>query len=306
VKYDLIFNITGEDDDLAAFEKATNCNRTIRDEYRDGILYEDFMAPVFENVYRQGVTKDYQKEWCLIPKRSGQKPDYLEHGESWRLFEVGAECLIGEQTPSEKHDIPTPIPEEKPANFFYKNGGYWNIRYNGKDAPPVSHLNGIGYIAFLLERPRTSIKCRKLNEALSYTIPENIKSDSEAINEGLSIGNSKQTVVDAKGRDSIQKKCYDLQKDNERLGHTIEDELIRIENNKVMKKLIAELKNRPFADPNDKKAQASITKSLDRAYNAIGKAGLKDLAKHLRERIENDGNYGYYYTGDIVWDIKIK
>ncbi len=305
VKYALVFDIAGEEDELTAFENATKYNHTTRDEYRDGILYEDFMAPGFENVYRQEVTKDYQKEWCIVPKRDGQEPNHFENNASWLLFELGAECLIGEQTPSEKHDIPAPIPEEKPANFFYENGEYWNIRYNGKEVPAVKNLNGILYIANILKKHGTSTSCQELYK-VSGKIPDNIASVIEAIGEGLNIGNSRQTAIDAKGRDSILKKWHELKKENERLGHTPEDELIRDENNKQIEKLIAVLKDKPFADPNDKKAQANITKSLNRAYNAIGKAGLKDLAKHLRERIKSDGNYGYYYTGDTKWDIKIK
>jgi hypothetical protein len=66
------------------------------------------------------------------------------------------------------------------------------------------------------------------------------------------------------------------------------------------------MKERIFVDPNDKKAQVNIKKRLDKAYEAISKANMKDMAKYLQNHIKTDDAYGLRYTGDIAWNIIIK
>lgn len=91
VKYALVFEIAGKKSDLVAFEDATNCNHTIRDENGNGVLYGEFMTPVFTNVYRWGATKNYQEEWEFFPKRPFQKPCHFESNPSWLLYNPGVE-----------------------------------------------------------------------------------------------------------------------------------------------------------------------------------------------------------------------
>ena len=94
IKYALTFEICGDEPALRAFENVTNCRRTIRDEGGDGVLFEDFMPPAFENVYRQGVKEDYQKEWRLDPKRESQEPFNYEGNVSWLLFDPDSELVL--------------------------------------------------------------------------------------------------------------------------------------------------------------------------------------------------------------------
>lgn len=80
----------------------------------------------------------------------------------------------------------------------------------------------------------------------------------------------------------------------------------RQEIKKEMDAIMPYLKKRNFADPNDKKAQGTVKKRLDKAYEAIRKRGMKEMAKHLQNNIKPDGAYGLTYTGAVTWEITIK
>ena len=45
-----------------------------------------------------------------------------------------------------------------------------------------------------------------------------------------------------------------------------------------------------------------MKKQIDRTCETIAKAGLKELAEHLKIHILPDGGYGYMYTGD-PWNV---
>ena len=204
---------------------------------------------------------------------------------------------------------PSPISpslEDEVINYFRKNGNFWQIRYEGK-SKTISALDGISYIAILLEKPGTPISCRELYQAVSGRIPDKNKSISEAevIDEDLNIGSTggKQTVSDNKAKKAYWKRYQKLQNDLANLDNTPEDMLIREETEKEMDTLMTLLKNRTFVDPDSKKIQTNIQKRLDRAYAAIGKAGMKNMEKHLRTHIKPGGSYDLIYTGSLNWDI---
>ncbi|MCG6533890.1 MAG: hypothetical protein L7F78_04205 [Syntrophales bacterium LBB04] len=132
-KFALLFDIAGNKTDLKSFEKATNCFRTIRDEYGDGILYEDFMQPAFENVYRQGAPEGYQKEWRLDPKREGGEAFHYEVNPSWLLFDPGVEISI-EGAKSAKQPMPVePVGTVRtgPARTFTHSADFRSINKDG-------------------------------------------------------------------------------------------------------------------------------------------------------------------------------
>lgn len=102
--------------------------------------------------------------------------------------------------------------------------------------------------------------------------------EGAAIDEGLNIGRfSKQVAITAKEGIICRKRYQELKDKLPEVETTEEREEIEEE----MKALRPYLKKRYFADPNDKKAQSNVGKRLDTAYEAISKAGLKKMAKHL-------------------------
>lgn|GEM_PF-3032856 len=200
----------------------------------------------------------------------------------------------------------SPSLEDEVINYCRRNGNFWQIRYEGK-SKTISALDGIFYIALLLEKPGTPISCRELYQAVSGRIPDKNKSISEAevIDEDLNIGSTgvKQIVSDDKAKKDYLKRYQKLQNDLANLDNTPEDMLIRKETEKEMNTLMTLLTNRTFADPDTKKVQANIQKRLNKTYEAIGKAGMKNMEKHLRTHIKPGGSYDLIYTGSLNWDI---
>jgi uncharacterized membrane-anchored protein YjiN (DUF445 family) len=126
-------------------------------------------------------------------------------------------------------------------------------------------------------------------------------SEGAAIDEGLQVGSSKQSISSGKERKIYLEKYREL-KDKLRDASMEEQEEIK----EQMAKIMPYLKKRNFADPNDKKAQVNMKKRLNTAYKAIRESGMKEMAKHLQDNIKTDDAYGLRYTGDIAWEIIIK
>ena len=89
-KYALIFNISGNKKDKNNFIKATGYNRTIKDEYNDGIYYPEFMPKSFDNVY-YSMPDRCQEEWLLLPKKRNQGTFRFENNPSWLLYDPKVE-----------------------------------------------------------------------------------------------------------------------------------------------------------------------------------------------------------------------
>jgi len=216
--------------------------------------------------------------------------------------DIATQKIEPQRQPAQQERV---TPEQmKAVNFFaQESGGLWYIGFEGQTTR-IKHLDGIQYIAIiLLQKPGISISCRELYQAASAKAPDNIMSEEEAIGEGLNIGGSKQAIGAAKARKICREKYKELQERFPDAG-VEEQEDIKEKIDALMPYL--NLKERNFADPNDKKAQVNIRKRLNTAYKAIGKnKSMKGLEKHLRSYIKSDDAYGQIYTGTITWDITL-
>jgi hypothetical protein len=63
------------------------------------------------------------------------------------------------------------------------------------------------------------------------------------------------------------------------------------------------MKERYFADPNDKKVQMTIRNRLTYAYKILNKNKMKELSKHLEKCIKPDGDYSLVYNGAVTWEV---
>jgi hypothetical protein len=195
----------------------------------------------------------------------------------------------------------TSIEQRKAVNFFTREEDkHWRVGFNGKERI-IDPLDGVHYIAILLETPGKSISCRDLFQSASGKTPDKVMSEGAAIDEGLQVGSSKQSISSGKERKIYLEKYREL-KDKLRDASMEEQEEIK----EQMAKIMPYLKKRNFADPNDKKAQVNMKKRLNTAYKAIRESGMKEMAKHLQDNIKTDDAYGLRYTGDIAWEIIIK
>lgn len=186
--------------------------------------------------------------------------------------------------------------QKEKKNFFYREGQYWKVGYEG-EKKIVPDLHGMRYIAYLIEKPGTSIQCRELYQARSGKVPDNITSEGTAIGEGLNIGSRKQAVSDYEARQNYEKQYYGLQNDLD----NAESEMERQEIEKEMKTIISCLKERAFPDEDTVRCQSTIQKRLETAYAAIRKAGMKEMEKYLRDHIKADGAYDLRYSGSTTW-----
>jgi hypothetical protein len=202
--------------------------------------------------------------------------------------------------------------QKKASNFFTRGEDkHWRVGFNGEESI-IDPLDGVHYIATLLQKPGISISCLNLYKLLSGNTPNKLMSEDVAIGEGLNIGSSKQAINSPKARDEYFRKYGKLADDLLKINdlpdseRTPEHVMEAKEIEKEMAEIMPNLKERNFADPNNKKAQSNISRRLDDAYDAILKCGMDNLANYLKTHIKSDGEYGLRYTGAIVWDITIK
>jgi hypothetical protein len=111
----------------------------------------------------------------------------------------------------ESIDVPLALPQiQKSVNFFTKKGHFWDVGYEGKTGT-IKELDGIDYIATLLQRPGKSISCRDLYQSVSGKAPDKNISEGAAIDEGLHVGSSKQSIGTGKERKICSKEYEALQ-----------------------------------------------------------------------------------------------
>lgn len=209
-----------------------------------------------------------------------------------------------DQEANSKKETPAPASS---ANFFTRKGKKnWHIGFMGKDAL-IMHINGLLYIAYLLQaKPGKSISCQTLYQAELSKVQEKAMSEGTAIDEGLGTGRSTQVKSDQKAKSEYLSEIIKLEDELLRINdlndadRTAEDEMVKEETEKSLKELRSKLKEKNFADE-DTRAQNCVTKGISRAYTALRKEKMNELADHLQQGIRGDGRYGLVYTGNISW-----
>jgi len=223
-------------------------------------------------------------------KKNGITPQMLDTDKS--KYELNKESI----------DAHPALPQTpKSVNFFTNKGSFWHVGYEGETGT-IRALDGIGYIATLLQKSGKSISCRHLFQSASGKTSDEVRSEGVAIDEGLNVGRSIQPINDDKAKTDYKSKYLELQNDLEKAESEMEQQEIE----KEMETIMPNLKGKTFADPNDKKAQINIKKRIGNAYKAIRKANMKNLEKHLQSHIKTDDAYGLMYIGSIEWEITIK
>ena len=211
----------------------------------------------------------------------------------------------GEQSPANESVQETqvePLAEpvvpvrEEPENYFRRiDADHWAIKFGDEVIHYIDHVDGFFYIARLLSNPGESISDFAL---LSMGNTNGHPRATALINEGLNIdAPSKQVINDKYAQEAYKKKYHQLQSDLD----NAENHLERAEIEKDMSDLKANMEKRCFVRPEDKKAQANLTKRLDLAYGRIAKVA-PILSEHLMEHIKTD-KFKRKYTGGLKWDV---
>lgn len=207
-----------------------------------------------------------------------------------------------EKNPDQQAQAPQLTESTNARNYFRRDGDFWTVKFQNEQSSPMKHVDGLLYIAYLLNKPNVSIPCQQLVQSVSAGTAKTI-SEEQARAEGMKAGFKKQPISTTKERQIVKRKYEELQTKLESANmerqEEIKEELLRLEQYLSVKK-------RNFADPNDKKAQINVKKRIDKAYEVLTQAKMTDLRTHLEECVIPDDSYGRRYTGAFKWEIVIK
>jgi len=217
---------------------------------------------------------------------------------------------IAKITP-ETETTPAPQIEPQAENCFTRNGDFWTIRFQGTESKPIKHVQGLLYIAYLLERPGKSLHSLELYRLVSSNTPDKTMDERTAIDDGLNVGNREQAINDYKTKNDYLKeleKYEELKSDYlaevESNADDRETIMINVETvNGMIKEIQRKLNERNFPGDATKK-QSLINGLLKTAYRKIkADDNIKKCVVHLKKQIKPDGALGFIYTGEIKWEI---
>lgn len=206
-------------------------------------------------------------------------------------------------------DLPIPDAEIKPLlqtetsaeNYFKRNGKHWAIKYKNYVADHIDHVDGLQYIAQLLEKPGKDISDQTLYKLAKGVELKETSCENEMNEHNLSMGFKPQPIRTEKER-RICKAEYEKLKGELETASIEEREKISEKMEKLEPYL--NMKKRNFSNPNDKKAQSNIKKRIDLAYDKLKEENMSELVTHLENTIKTS-DYGRQYTGAVIWEIKI-
>ena len=329
VEYCIVFDIAGEilpdiETTDSHIEKIESFNRSIYDLLECGhtIRNQDSYLSLMDAAFPSNVYKDKDKpnenfkaEWMFLTRRLAEaegNQGIMIRESYWELFDV--------KNMTETVQKMRGVPEREPAqqsnsgNFFTRESrSLWYVGFEGQ-ANRFKHLDGIQYIAILiqkhmtamlLQKPVTSISCRELYQAASGKTPNNVMSECAAIDEGLNIGSSQQAASDYRAKENYLAQYRKLANDLDRVEDDPEGEIVRKDIEKEMEDIISFLKERTLPDKGTAKCQNAVHRSMERAYANMRKVGMKDMAKYLQDNIKTDGAFGLSYTGTATWEITL-
>jgi len=237
-------------------------------------------------------------------------PDYVNLGELEKYLIETAEIPLSKLLFPEDNEQQKNIPltafnkeiteQKKTENFFTRDRDFWHIGFGGNNAI-IKNLDGLLYISYLLEKRGESISCQELSQIVSGKIDGTMPKNA-AIDEGLNVGRSLQPISDYKAKIEYRNIYLKLQNDLKQAESEMEQQEIE----KEMETIIHHLKGKNFADTENKNAQANIKKRINTAFEAMRKANMKDMARHLQRYIKPDDAYGLHYIGNVNWEITIR
>jgi hypothetical protein len=250
----------------------------------------------------QSITND----WATYNIPDDPRPDFdILQNALFRKSEVdqlsitdGGKSPAKENAPNHQDE---PATKEQAENYLQRNGKHWAIKFQDEYNAHIDHVDGLLYIAHILEKQGKDISDQILCQlAKGVTLKETIDTN-EMIERNLSKGFKPQPIGTDKQRKICQEKYYELGDKLETASLEDQEEI-----KEQMEKLLPYLntKKRNFADPNDKKAQSNVKKRIDLAYDKLEEENMPELAKHLKDTIKT-GYYCRRYVGTVTWKIEI-
>jgi len=251
----------------------------------------------FADAYVKQPDKDFKREWFFVTGRLAEGNRGIIKEDLYVLFDSSEiECP---PSASKKQASSESMIISGAENVFKRDHEFWTIRYEGCDSRPISHVDGLLYIAHLLNNPEKSFPCKDLYQTTKGCTLSTVMDSAKAISQGLSLGSSSQEIADFKAKADYAKRIRELKGDLEKADSDLERREIEDE----ITSYLSFLKERHFNKPEDKKAQTNVVKRIKGAYKKLRDSGFTALIDHLEKSIRSDGSRGLLYCGSKKWEI---
>jgi len=208
--------------------------------------------------------------------------------------------------------LPQERGEKKFENAFVRCDGYWEIWYQGLKLKPVIHVEGLIYIAHLLDHPNVEINVSALYETFhpKEGIPMVSSSEvSHLLNTGeMSISDMSLDELDATARTQISQQITALKKDIA----AAETQIEKKESEDELKELIKTVKRygkNQLSKNAPKHKNESVKKHADAVRNASRLAIDKihkrspSLAEYLASEKTIKRGKNYIYKDTLIWSV---
>ena len=238
----------------------------------------------------------------------------VDKAERERLVRVGGERCKEISSSKSEAKLSSTRQDKIIENAFIRDGDYWRIIFKGKDLPLIKNMDGIGYIACLLDHPNETINPKNLYQAIKGGSANDISNIVELVNENGSKKEQKKNdegeyLLDNKAISSIRKEKNDLEKDLvvAKTSGTLEQqeeihEKIKMLDNELKSSTNYQGKGRKFTNE-DERARQTITQGIKRARKNIT-GHHQDLGEYLKQAID-----GLFYKSKpnnlVKWTIKL-
>jgi len=208
--------------------------------------------------------------------------------------------------PTTTQSGPTPptgaeYPKVEAEFCFHRDGDGWLVRAFGEQGH-FRNLKGFGYIAKLLTCPGKPVPMVELIASGDANAMATLRT--------LATAHMPQSVLDDDARRNIKRRLEELKADIERAEQSdnfTEAEVLRNEFQRLCEHVKATTrpggKSTRFSKSTDK-MRARIANALKRAYEALRKAEMDELAAHLETSIEaQDDYYIYAPSPQVPWAL---
>lgn len=160
------------------------------------------------------------------------------------------------------------------GNIFRKEGDFWRVRFEGKEAM-IKHSNGMVYIDHLLHHPNQDIPALTLQALTSKAPPSGVIPHDSAFEDTAMLGSD--PVMDAKAQQNIQRRIEILQE-------TQPDSAEILELESHLRGSTFRGKRKAFTDSNER-ARVAVTKAINSAVKKL-ESSIPAFGKQLKSHLQ--------------------
>lgn len=213
-----------------------------------------------------------------------------------------------------QNELPQAVVEVTAKNAFIRHDDYWEIWHQGIKLEPIIHMDGLIYIAHLLNNPNKEINVSDLYETLHPKEGAPMVSSVE-ISQSIFNGEMSDSYMTTEGLDDTAKKQIKEQINALKESiETAETDLEKRESSDELKRLYKTLdiygKN-PLSRKAPKQKNESVKRHADAVRKTITMAIEKirkrnpALADYLTDKETIKRDNGYTYKDKLIWSVSL-